>query len=256
MVRVGASVAGSVHGVAYWDMPERMTSTRRHVVATSSEENSQMSYRILVVEDDGFTRMLLGSQLRELGHHVVGEAANSAEGMASAKVNKPDAIVVDLDLGEGPSGVDFALGARRLQPNVGILLLTSYVDVRLIGDFRPLPPGTVFMVKRSLTNVEAFESAIDMAVESGSRHAFEKLHGDGSLDKLRDGQIEIMRLIACGYTNSEIASQRFLREASVGKAIARLIKQLNLPAGSERNPRVLITQAYFALIAGSAIPRG
>jgi len=137
---------------------------------------------------------------------------------------------------------------------VGILLLTSYVDIRLIGDFRPLPPGTVFMVKRSLTNVEAFESAIDMAVDSGSRRTLENLHGDGSLDKLRDGQIEIMRLIACGHTNSEIASQRFLRDASVGKGMARLIKQLNLPEGSERNARVLITQAYFAPISGSAIP--
>ena len=40
-------------------------------------------------------------------------------------------------------------------PEVGILLLTTYVDVRLIGDFRPLPAGTVFMVKRALTDVES-----------------------------------------------------------------------------------------------------
>lgn len=256
MVRVAASVAGPDRGGAYWDMPGRTTSTRRHVVATSIEENSRMSYRILVVEDDGFTRMLLCSQLRELGHEVVGEAANSAEGMASARVNKPDLIVVDLDLGAGPNGVDVAHGARRMQPNVGILLLTSYVDIRLIGDFRPLPQGTMFMVKRSLTDVDALQSAIGMAVEPGSRHALESLHGDGSLDKLRDGQIEIMRLIACGYTNSEIAAQRFLREASVGKAIARLLHQLGLPAGKDRNPRILITQAYFALIAGSPVARG
>jgi len=82
------------------------------------------------------------------------------------------------------------------------------------------------------------------------------LHGDGSLDKLRDGQIEIMRLIACGYTNADIATQRYLREASVAKAITRLIQQLGLQARTDRNPRILITQAYFALIAGSPIPRG
>ena len=215
-----------------------------------------MNHRILVVEDDGFTRMLLCSQLRELGHEIVGEAANSAEGMASAKVSRPDLVLVDLDLGAGPNGVDLAHGARRIHPGVGILMLTSYVDIRLIGDFRPLPPGTVFMVKRSLTDSGALQSAIVMATDPGSRRALESLRGDGSLDKLRDGQVEIMRLVACGYTNAEIAAQRYLREASVGKAIARLVQQLGLPAGSDRNPRILITQAYFALIAGSPVRRG
>ena len=60
-----------------------------------------MAHRILVVEDDGFTRMLLCSQLRELGHEVVGETANCAEGIASAAVTRPDVVLVDLDLGLG-----------------------------------------------------------------------------------------------------------------------------------------------------------
>ena len=123
-------------------------------MSTSEQrEHARMSYRLLVVEDDGFTRMLLCSQLRELGHEVVGEAANCAEGLASAAVTRPDAVLVDLDLGSGPNGSDFAHGVRRMLPEVGILLLTTYVDVRLIGDFRPLPAGTVFMVKRALTDV-------------------------------------------------------------------------------------------------------
>jgi len=83
MVWVGASVAGPVHGVEYWEASGKTTFARRRLTATASEETSRMTYRILVVEDDGFTRMLLCSQLRELGHEVVGEAANSAEGMAA-----------------------------------------------------------------------------------------------------------------------------------------------------------------------------
>ena len=215
-----------------------------------------MAHRILVVEDDGFTRMLLCSQLRELGHEVVGETANCAEGIASAAVTRPDVVLVDLDLGLGPNGVDLAYGVRRLLPGVGILLLTTYVDIRLIGDFRPLPAGTIFMVKRALTHVESLATAIAMSVDPAAHRRLVDLHGDGSLNSLRDGQVELMRLIACGYTNAEIAKLRFLREASVGKATARLLRQLDLTVDAERNPRVLITQAYFALISGSAIPRG
>ena len=226
-------------------------------MSTSEQrEHARMSYRLLVVEDDGFTRMLLCSQLRELGHEVVGEAANCAEGLASAAVTRPDAVLVDLDLGSGPNGSDFAHGVRRLLPEVGILLLTTYVDVRLIGDFRPLPAGTVFMVKRALTDVESLKMAIEMSVDPATHRPFADVHGDGSLNSLRDGQVELMRLIACGYTNAEIAKLRFLREASVGKATARLLRQLNLTVTNDRNPRILITQAYFALISGSAIPRG
>jgi len=214
-----------------------------------------MRHRILVVEDDGFTRMLLCSQLRELGHEIVGEAANCAEGMASMRVSLPDLVLADLNLGVGPNGVDLAHKARRIHPEVGILMLTSYVDIRLIGDLRPLPTGAVFMVKRSLTDADALQSALSMSIDWRASPSRADLHGDDSLRKLRDGQVEIMRLVACGYTNAEIATQRYLREASVAKAITRLLQQLGLPTRSDRNPRILITQAYFALIAGSPVPR-
>ena len=212
--------------------------------------------RVLVVEDDGFTRMLLCSQLREQGFEVVGEASTCAEGMARVKREEPDVILVDLDLGPGPNGVDLAYGARKFLPSVGIVLLSTYVDIRLIGDFRPLPTGAVFVVKRSLTDVEALKSAIRIAVDPHLAPDLKHLLVARGLPKLRDGQIEIMRLVACGYSNSEIANRRVLTEKAVAKAISRLIVQLGLTPAKEKNPRILITQAYFILITGSALVGG
>jgi len=207
--------------------------------------------RILVVEDDGFTRMLLANQLRDLEYDVVGAAPSCAEGMASAKVNRPDLLIADLDLGPGPTGVDLAYAVRKALPHCGILMLSTYVDTRLIGDFRPLPSGSVFMVKRSLTDIATLASAICVALDRGAVTALNPTAGPPSLPRLRDGQIEIMRLVACGYTNAEIAKQRVLEEPSVAKAIARLLHQLGLVVTPDRNPRVLITQAYFTYISGS-----
>lgn len=212
--------------------------------------------RVLVVEDDGFTRMLLCSQLRELGHDVVADAATCADGIASTRVTRPDVVIADLDLGSGPTGVDLAYAIWKFVPSTGVLLLSTYVDVRLIGDYRPLPPGTIFMVKRSLSDASTLESAIAMSLDRTSPIVFEQLKRSGNVARLRDGQVEIMRLVASGYTNAEIAKKRHLEEASVGKAISRLVGQLNLAVTSERNPRVLITQAYFVLICGSTGTRG
>ncbi len=209
--------------------------------------------RVLLVEDDGFTRMLLCSQLREMGHEVVADVATAAEGIAVLKVSQPDLAILDLDLGPGPTGVDLAYAIRKALPRTGILMLSTYVDIRLIGDFRPLPVGAVFMVKRSLTDAATLESAMTLAM---LREPASPVSGDErGMPRLRDGQLEIMRLIACGYSNAEIGRQRFLEEASVAKAISRLLQQLGLTVTPERNVRVLITQAYFALISGSGTTR-
>ena len=209
--------------------------------------------RVLLVEDDDFTRMLLCSQLREIGHDVVADVATAADGIAVLKICQPDLAILDLDLGPGPTGVDLAYAIRKAMPRVGILMLSTYVDIRLIGDFRPLPAGAVFMVKRSLTDTAALDSAMTMAVLREPVRPADP--GALGMPRLRDGQLEIMRLIAYGYTNAEIARKRSLEEASVAKAIARLLQQLGLTVTPERNVRVLITQAYFALLSGPGTSR-
>lgn len=209
--------------------------------------------RVLVVEDDGFMRMLLCSQLREIGHDVVADVATAADGIAVLKICQPELAILDLDLGHGPTGVDLAYAIRKAMPRVGILMLSTYVDIRLIGDFRPLPAGAVFMVKRSLTDTAALDSAMTMAVLREPVRPVDP--GALGMPRLRDGQLEIMRLIAYGYTNAEIARKRSLEEASVAKASARLLQQLGLTVTPERNVRVLITQAYFALLSGPGTSR-
>ena len=73
--------------------------------------------------------------------------------------------------------------------------------------------------------------------------------------RLSDNQVEIMRLVAEGFSNAEIGRRRHLTDAAVEKAIARLIKQLELQPGRNDNPRVLVTQAYFALIGSTQVRR-
>ena len=61
---------------------------------------------------------------------------------------------------------------------------------------------------------------------------------------LSEGQWEILRLVAAGYTNAEIARRRSLTEDAVNKAITRLVRQLDIEVGKDDNARVLLSQAY------------
>lgn len=209
----------------------------------------------LVVDDDDFVRFLLTRTLADFGFDSVDDASSAADGLTLAKRHTPDIAVLDLDLGPGPTGIDLAYGLRKAFPAIGIIILSSYQDPRLLGANREIPDGGIYLSKRDVGDVEILRKAIDEVVGAprGKRQGAPELKLSGR--KLSDNQVEIMRLVAEGHSNSEIARRRILTEAAVEKAIARLIKQLELSPSKDTNARVLITQAYFSLIGSTQVRR-
>lgn len=210
--------------------------------------------RALVVDDDDFVRFLLTRTLTDFGCDSIDDASSAAEGMACAKRSSPDLAILDLDLGPGPTGIDVAYGLRKGLPAIAIIILSSYQDPRLLGANRELPDGAVYLSKRDVGNVDILRQAISEVMEAprGKRDGAPELRLSGR--KLSDNQVDIMRLVAEGCSNAEIARRRMLTEPAVEKAIARLIKQLDLSPTKDENARVLITQSYYALV-GSPRPR-
>ena len=196
--------------------------------------------RVLVVDDDDFTRTLVVTLVESLGHTVVGRAGAVGEAMALADDEGPDLALLDLDLGEGPTGLDLAHGLRRLLPNIAIVMLTSYGDPTWMGQRREPPQGARYVVKGSVNDSQVLGDAIvsaladPLAVDARQRNE----------TPLSEGQWEILRLVAAGYTNAEIARRRSLTEDAVNKAITRLVRQLDIEVGKDDNARVLLSQAY------------
>ena len=206
--------------------------------------------RVLVVDDDDFTRTLVATLVESLGHAVIARAGAVGEAMALAGDQGPDLALLDLDLGEGPTGLDLAHGLRRLLPNIAIVMLTSYGDPTWMGQRREPPLGARYVVKGSVNDSQVLADAIGsaladpLAVDARQRND----------TPLSEGQWEILRLVAAGYTNAEIARRRSLTEDAVNKAITRLVRQLNIEVGKDDNARVLLSQAYNR-ITGSASER-
>ena len=209
----------------------------------------------LVVDDDDFVRFLLVRTLGDLGFATVDDASSAADGIGLAAKRRPELAVLDLDLGGGPTGIDLAYGLRKAHPALAVIILSSYADPRLLGANRELPDGAVYLSKRDVGDIDVLKRAVTTVLDAprGRRPGAPQATFSGKA--LSDNQVEVMRLVAEGHANAEIARRRHLTEPAVEKAIARLIKQLDLAPSRDQNARVLIAQAYYALIGATQVRR-
>lgn len=204
-----------------------------------------------MVDDDPFTRSNLASTLQVLGCFVV--AADSVTSALRsirnfAPDNAPNVALLDLDLGEGPTGLDLAQTLREEFPEIAIVILSTYVDPRLIGSNLPdMPKGGVYLVKSTVTSPQVLEDAIDLAFENMNSGKKKIAKQEFELGDLSDKQVEMMRMVATGLSNAEIAKRLWMTEPAVEKAITRLSKKMNLSGSKEQNQRVMIAGIYHQL---------
>jgi two-component system, NarL family, nitrate/nitrite response regulator NarL len=207
--------------------------------------------RVLILEDDDFTRMTLAAVVSSLGHEVVGQAGTIVQAIDCARSASPDVAIVDLDLGVGPTGIDAAHGLRGVLPEIGIVVLSSYADPRVMGKrSRPMPAGARYLSKQDLGDASILDDALRASLVMEESSVTLLRHLD-----LSESQLEIMRLVASGLSNDEIARRLWLTEAGVRRAITRLLRKLGLESTKEVNARVLLTRAY-AQLAGRAVSDG
>jgi len=206
---------------------------------------------VLVVEDDQFTRTTLCAALRHHGLTVAGEAENARDGLEFAKHAIPDAALLDLDLGGGPSGIDLAHALRQLDPKIGIVILTTYEDPRMAGhSLATLPDNTKYLLKRDLSDSAALPRALAEAVEASKgqvRAVITPPRPPRATASLTETQLEVMRLVAEGYSNGGIAEKRTVTEGAVEKMIHRIGRQLAIDTETQSNQRVLIAREYLRL---------
>ncbi len=231
-----------------------------------------MPVRIAVVEDDAFTRLTLAESLRAQGVAVVLVTDSAVEALREIPSLGVHAVLLDLHLGAGPTGIDLAIALRNQQPRLGVVLLTTFDDPRLLSSTLPdPPPGTRYVTKRSLSSMEELIAVLRDALEAvglarvsstpESGLSFDATNGDGPkhttdaetdsvaassrLRELSDVQLETLRLVARGHSNSEIARRRGVTERAVEAAITRLTRHLGVMADAALNQRVHLAQVYF-----------
>jgi DNA-binding NarL/FixJ family response regulator len=107
--------------------------------------------RVMMVEDDEFTRSTIKTALINKGMNIVFDTASVKEAMEFARNNRPEVAVLDYNLGKGPNGIDLANQLRRIQPDIAIVLLTAFLDpAQLAERIAELPEGSRYLIKHSV----------------------------------------------------------------------------------------------------------
>jgi len=178
------------------------------------------------------------------GDFEVQAYASSTEALKNFHADSADVLVTDIDLPERPNGVELATIMRAQDPGLAIVFLTNFPSSTAFAGTVIPPQPHAFLQKSRLDSgerlIEAIESALADAVEPV--HLTE---GRGHpLGALTPNQLEVLRMIAAGMTNAEIATRRGTNQRAVERMLYRLFTQLGIANDKTRNPRVVITNMY------------
>ena len=204
--------------------------------------------RVVVIEDDPFTRTMLTAALEAGDIRVSASGALARVAMEAQAKEKIDVAILDLDLGVGPTGIDIAYALREVDRAIGIVLLTSFSDPRLSpAQGIALPRGTRYLTKSKIDNM-----AIVLTVVLQAKFSPLEIHVKSSPETLAitSQQVAALKLVAGGATNSEIARQLDITEKAVEHLIARLNENLGLDKSSSTNSRVQLVRKFSDLTGG------
>jgi DNA-binding NarL/FixJ family response regulator len=196
--------------------------------------------RVLIADDQKVVReglaMVLGL-LRDV--EVVGAASDGDEAVALAGDLHPDVVLMDLRMPRC-DGVEATRILRERQPGTKVVVLTTYADDRSVLDaLRAGARGYLTKdvggteIRQALQQVLDDQAVIDPAVQ---RHLVEAIASAPSEDpppppRLPDGltprEAEVLRLIATGLSNSEIAEHLVISEGTVKSHINRLLMKIH-----------------------------
>ncbi len=200
--------------------------------------NSRHPIRVLIVDDHLVVRQGLKSMLDATDDIVVvGEASNAPSAIRKAKELTPDVILLDIRLPAGSSGLDVCRALSAQQPGIRTIILTTYEEEDYLFD--ALKAGAWGYVLKTTSYedlVEAITSVaggkrllsapmIDKLVAHYSELAREKVLMESGFDQ---SELNILKLLAEGATNKEIALRLHWSEISVKRKLQNIFEKLEV----------------------------
>jgi DNA-binding NarL/FixJ family response regulator len=211
-----------------------------------SIEDATYERYVLLVEDDDLVRSLLASYLEGAGFKVTA-ATNAPDAKRAIAAVDPDAVILDIDLGRGPSGLDIAdlLAAKRR--DIAIVFLTNLSDPRFANrEMEATHPNAAYLNKTMLKDpailLDALEAVLNERDISPYRHDKSRERPFANLSKT---QVQVLMLISEGKTNAQIADIRGRSLAATESSVTRTFKALGLDTEADTNVRVAAARSFL-----------
>jgi DNA-binding NarL/FixJ family response regulator len=211
--------------------------------------------RIVIADDAVLLREGAARLLEEAGFEVVAQAGDAEDLLRKVRAHTPDVAIIDVRM--PPDNVDDGLRAalmiRDELPDVGILMLSQYVEDRYLGELLAGgAEGVGYLLKDRLADVDRLTEAVQRVAGGGSvldpevvAQMLGRSREAGPLDSLTDREREVLGRMAEGRTNRAIAEELFVSERAVERHVTSIFSKLDLPAGEQDHRRVLAVLAYL-----------
>jgi DNA-binding NarL/FixJ family response regulator len=222
--------------------------------------------RVVIAEDSVLLREGLTRLLAEAGHDVVAAAGQAEDFLREVGRHQPDVVVVDVRMPPTftDEGLRAALVVRGRWPDVGVLVLSQYVEERYATELLSEPRkrewsgpgrwvgggGVGYLLKDRVADLSEFLGALDRVAAGGSALDPEVVaqllaRSRHPLAALTAREREVLALMAEGRTNAAIAAALVVGEGAVEKHINSIFAKLDLAPADRDHRRVLAVLRYL-----------
>jgi DNA-binding NarL/FixJ family response regulator len=211
--------------------------------------------RVVFGEDQPIFRQGVVHVLSEAGFDVVGVAGDAPGLVRKAHAHKPDIVIADIQMPPRRSddGLRAATTIRALQPEVGVLVLSQFLEdryaIELVGE-RAERVG--YLLKDRVGDVPSFTEAVRRVAGGGCAldpavvgRLVGRRRNASSVELLSRGEREVLQLMAEGRSNRGIAEALMLTVAGIERRITNIFDKLGLRQSSEQHRRVLAVLKYL-----------
>ncbi len=211
--------------------------------------------RIILAEDSGLIREGLVRLLTEAGMDVIDDVGSAADLLSAVNEEKPDVVITDIRMPptHTTEGVQAAKEIRQLFPDIGILLLSQYVETRhTIELLRSGAAGVGYLLKDRVSNsgqfldavrrIAAAESVVDPEIVET---LMARRQDSSPLEQMTSREREILSLMAEGRSNRSICESLSLSPKTVEGHVARIFMKLDLAPDTDLHRRVLAVLTWL-----------